>query len=96
MPANVLHVLAMAAWLGGIAVLVFALRAATAGVAPEQRTPLLGDRRRALLDARRARARRCSSSPASVQSLIEVGRFGALLDTPFGRSRADQDRRRGR
>ncbi len=42
MPANVLHVLAMAAWLGGIAVLVFALRAATAGVAPEQRTPLLG------------------------------------------------------
>ena len=41
MPANVLHVLAMSAWLGGIAVLVFALRAATSELAPEQRTPLL-------------------------------------------------------
>ena len=29
LPANIVHVLAMSAWLGGIAVLVFALRAAT-------------------------------------------------------------------
>ena len=86
LPANVLHVLAMAAWLGGIAVLVFALRAATAELAPEQRTPLLGDRRRALLDARRARAGRCCILTGVVQAIIEVGSFAALLDTPFGRS----------
>ena len=41
LPANIVHVLAMSAWLGGIAVLVFALRAATAELEPDARTPLL-------------------------------------------------------
>ncbi|MDA0183078.1 CopD family protein [Solirubrobacter phytolaccae] len=85
MPMNVLHVLAMAAWLGGVAVLVLALRAATAGVEPEERTPLL-----ATVVGRFSTL----AGPAlavllisgSVQGIIEVGRFGALLDTPFGRS----------
>ncbi|WP_170178901.1 copper resistance CopC/CopD family protein [Solirubrobacter pauli] len=85
MPMNVLHVLAMAAWLGGVAVLVLALRAATASVSPEERTPLL-----ATVVGRFSTL----AGPAlavllisgSVQGIIEVGRFGALLDTPFGRS----------
>ena len=85
MPANVIHVVAMAAWLGGIAVLVFALRAATAGVAPEQRTPLLGTvvgRFSTLAGPALA----VLILTGVVQSLIEVGSSGALLDTPFGRS----------
>jgi copper transport protein len=85
LPANVLHVLAMAAWLGGIAVLVLALRSATSSLAPEQRTPLL-----ASVIGNFSRL----AGPAlavllltgAIQGIIEVGRFGALLDTAFGRS----------
>lgn len=85
MPMNVLHVLAMSAWLGGVAVLVLALRAATSGVAPEQRTPLLATVvGRFSLVATVALPVLILSGV--VQSLIEVGRWGALLDTPFGRS----------
>jgi copper transport protein len=85
MPMNVLHVLAMAAWLGGVAVLVLALRTATAGVAPEERTPLLASvvGRFSTLAGPALAVLLLSGS---VQALIEVGRFGALLDTPFGRS----------
>lgn len=85
MPMNVLHVLAMAAWLGGVAVLVLALRAATASVSPEERTPLLATvvgRFSALAGPALA----VLLISGSVQGIIEVGRFGALLDTPFGRS----------
>lgn len=85
MPMNVLHVLAMAAWLGGIAVLVFALRAATAGVAPEERTPLLATVV-GRFSALAAPALAVLILTGVVQSLIEVARWGALLDTPFGRS----------
>lgn len=85
MPMNVLHVLAMAAWLGGVAVLVLALRAATSSVSPEERTPLLATvvgRFSALAGPALA----VLLISGSVQGIIEVGRFGALLDTPFGRS----------
>jgi copper transport protein len=85
MPANVLHVLAMAAWLGGIAVLVLALRAATAELEPERRTTVLAavvSRFSAL--AGPALAVLLLSGAA--QGIIEVGSFGALLDTPFGRA----------
>ena len=85
LPANILHVLAMSAWLGGIAVLVFALRTATASLAPEQRTPLL---------ATVVGGFSTLAGPALaillltgvIQGIIEVGRFGALLDTAFGRA----------
>jgi copper transport protein len=85
LPANILHVLAMSAWLGGIAVLVLAFRTATATLEAEQRTPLL-----AAVVGNFSRL----AGPAlavlllsgAVQGIIEVGRFGALLDTAFGRS----------
>jgi copper transport protein len=41
LPANVVHVLAASAWIGGVAVLVAALPAATRKLAPEGRTRLL-------------------------------------------------------
>ena len=86
MPANVLHVLAMAAWLGGIAVLVFALRAATAGSRPSS-----GRRCSATVVGRFSTLAglalpSCSSSRASSRASIEVGSCAALLDTPFGRA----------
>jgi copper transport protein len=85
LPANIVHVLAMSAWLGGIAVLVFALRAATAELEPDARTPLLaGVVGRFSLLATIALPLLLLSGV--VQSIIEVGSFGALLDTAFGRA----------
>ena len=40
-PANVVHVLAVSAWLGGIAVLVLVLRGATRELEPADRTRVL-------------------------------------------------------
>jgi copper transport protein len=85
LPANVLHVLAMSAWLGGIAVLVFALRSATSELEPSQRTPLLAGTV-ARFSALATIALPLLILSGVVQSIIEVGSFPALLDTPFGRS----------
>lgn len=84
-PANVLHVLAISAWVGGVAVLVVALRAATAGLAADERTRLLV-----------AAVGRFSTLAGIavavvllsgvVQSLVSVASWGALLDTAYGRS----------
>jgi copper transport protein len=84
-PANIVHVLAMSAWLGGIAVLVLALRAATAELAPEARTPLLAG------TVGRFSALATIALPVLlitgvVQSIVEVGTFPALLDSAFGRA----------
>ena len=85
LPANVLHVLAMSAWLGGIAVLVFALRSATSELEPSQRTPLLAGTI-ARFSALATIALPLLILSGVVQSIIEVGSFPALLDTAFGRS----------
>ncbi len=85
LPANVLHVLAMSAWLGGIAVLVLALRAATTKLDP-------GDRGR-LLTAVVARFSTLAGvaiavllASGIVQGIVEVRTFPHLLDTAFGRA----------
>ena len=84
-PANVAHVAAMAAWLGGIAVLVFALRSATSRLEPADRTPLLvGVVARFSTLAGIAFAVLFVSGV--IQSIVEVASFGALLDTAFGRA----------
>ena len=85
LPANILHVLAMSAWLGGIAVLVFALRQATSELAPDQRTPLLAD------TVGRFSALASIALPVLLlsgvaQAIVEVRSFPALLDSAFGRS----------
>ncbi|MDA0163416.1 copper resistance protein CopC [Solirubrobacter ginsenosidimutans] len=85
LPANLLHVLAMSAWLGGIAVLVFALRAATAELEPDQRTPLLAG------VVGRFSAIASIALPVLllsgvVQAIVEVRSFPALLDSAFGRA----------
>jgi copper transport protein len=85
LPANLLHVLAMSAWLGGIAVLVFALRAATSELEPDQRTPLLAG------VVGRFSAIASIALPVLllsgvVQAIVEVRSFPALLDSAFGRA----------
>ncbi len=85
LPANIVHVLSMSAWLGGIAALVFALRAATAELDPDARAPLLAG------VVGRFSALATIALPllilsGVVQSIVEVGSFPALLDSAFGRA----------
>jgi copper transport protein len=85
LPANVAHVAAMAAWLGGIAVLVLALRSATSRLEA-------GDRM-GLLVAVVVRFSTLAGiafavlfATGVIQAIVEVRTFSALLDTAFGRA----------
>jgi copper transport protein len=85
LPANVLHVLAMSAWLGGIAVLVVALRSATVRLEPVERTRLL-----AAVVGRFSTLAGLAIAvlllSGVVQGIVEVRTFAHLLDTAFGRA----------
>lgn len=84
-PANVVHVLSVSAWLGGIALLVLALRAATAQLEGGDRTRLLAavvGRFSSLAGV--AIALLLASGLA--QSIVEVRTFAHLLDTAMGRA----------
>ena len=85
LPANVLHVLAASAWIGGIATLVVALPAATRRLEPPDRTRLLSG----------AVGRFSTLALVSVaalltggilQSLLELGAVDDLVDTAYGRA----------
>lgn len=85
LPANVLHVLAMSAWVGGIAVLLLALRSATARLDGADRTRLLaGVVLRFSAVATIAVALLLASGIA--QAIVEVRTFEHLLDTAMGRA----------
>ena len=85
LPANVLHVLAVAAWLGGVAVLVLAVRAATARLEPADRTRLL-----AAVVARFSALARVAVAvllaSGIVQGVVEVRTVANLVETAFGRA----------
>ena len=85
LPTNVLHVVAMSAWLGGIGVLVLVLRAATARLEPDDRMRLLAAvvGRFSLL-AGIAVAVLLASGVA--QGLVEVRTVPNLVETAFGRA----------
>ncbi len=82
---NIVHVAAMAAWLGGIAVLVLALRAATAALEG-------GDRVRLLAATVSKFSGLATVSIAAivltgvVQSIVYMEKLGQFLDTAFGRA----------
>ena len=84
-PANVLHVIAMSAWLGGVAVLVLVLRAATARLETGERTRLL-----AAVVARFSTlagvAIAVLLASGIVQGLVEVRTVPNLVETAFGRA----------
>jgi copper transport protein len=85
LPANVLHVVAASAWIGGIAALVVALPAATRRLEPADRTQLLSG----------AIGRFSTLALVSVaalltggilQSLLQLSAVDDLLDTAYGRA----------
>lgn len=83
--ANVLHVLAMSAWLGGIAMLVLALRAATAQLDPGDRARLLASTV-GRFSTLAGIAIAVLLATGIVQGIVEVRTFPHLLDTAFGRA----------
>ena len=86
-PPTSLHVLAMSAWLGGIAVLVFALRAATRAARPRPSARRCWPASSAASRARRRRARRAAASPACVQAIVEVAQLRRAAATPRSAAR---------
>ncbi len=84
-PANVFHVLAMSIWIGGLALILLALPAATRALEPSDRTVLLS-------------ASLVRFSPLALgsvaallatgvlQSLFHLTSFSDLIDTAFGRA----------
>jgi copper transport protein len=85
LPANLVHVAAVSAWLGGVAVLALALRAATGSVPAAERTRML------TAVVSRFSALATVALPlfvlaGVVQGIVEVRTFAHLLDTAFGRA----------
>lgn len=84
-PADVVHVVGMGVWLGGLLALVVAVPAATAALEKADRGRLLG----AVLGRFSAMALAAVIALAitgAVQAVIEVGSFEAMVDTGFGRA----------
>ncbi len=84
-PANFLHVLAMAVWVGGVVLLLLALPAATRLLPPEHRTSLL-----AAVVARFSTLALCAVAvlvaTGTVQAILDLHALDDLLHTAFGRA----------
>jgi copper transport protein len=84
-PLDVAHVAAMSAWIGGLVVLLAALPAATRRLSAPDRTRLLA----AALPRFSAIALVCVAVllvTGTVQSIVHIGSWSAVLDTGFGRA----------
>ena len=85
LPANVLHVVAASAWIGGLALLVLALPVATRTLAPPDRTRLLaGTLGRFSTLALVSVAALLTGG--ILQSLLELEAVADLIDTAYGRA----------
>jgi len=85
LPANVIHVSAMAAWLGGLTALLLCVPAATRRLEGADRTRLLAG----ALARFSPVALGCVAALVAtgvVQALIQVSAFRELWDTPYGRA----------
>jgi copper transport protein len=83
--ADVIHVAAMTAWLGGLVAVLAALPAATRLLDPPKRTELLVAALRRFSPIALASVIALAAS-GTVQAVIEVGSFEALVETGFGRA----------
>jgi copper transport protein len=85
LPLDVVHVLSMSAWLGGLVALLLLVPVATGALEPADRTRLLAG---AVARFSRVALYAVIGLTASgvVQAIVHVDRWGALLDTAFGRS----------
>ncbi|MEA2289029.1 MAG: copper transport protein [Solirubrobacteraceae bacterium] len=84
-PADVVHVLAMSAWLGGLAFLLLAVPAATRVLAPPDRTRLLAATLSRFSPLALAAVLGLALTGAG-QAVFEVGSIDALTGTAFGRA----------
>jgi copper transport protein len=84
-PANFLHVAAMSVWVGGVAMLLLAVPAATRRLAPAERTNLLATVVSGFSSIALVAVGGLVASGA-VQAIVEVDSLSDLLDTAFGRA----------
>jgi len=84
-PADVIHVIAMSAWLGGLVFLLAAVPAATRALAPADRTRLLAATLQRFSPLALA-AVLALAVTGTVQALVEVRHLDALVHTAFGRA----------
>jgi copper transport protein len=83
--ANVIHVVAISAWIGGLAVLVTSLRSATGVFPPQDRTvPLTSTAGR--FSALAGVAVAVVLATGIAQSIIELSAFDEFFDSAYGRS----------
>jgi copper transport protein len=84
-PADVVHVVGMSAWLGGLAFLLVAVPAATRTLAPADRTRLLAATLQRFSPLALASVLALAVT-GTVQALLEVRNLDALTGTAFGRA----------
>jgi copper transport protein len=84
-PADVVHVVAMSAWLGGLIFLLAAVPAATRALEPADRTRLLAATLQRFSPLALA-AVIALALTGTVQALVEVRHLDALVSTAFGRA----------
>jgi copper transport protein len=84
-PADVIHVVGMSAWLGGLAFLLVAVPAATRTLAPADRTRLLAATLQRFSPLALASVIALAAT-GTIQALIEVRSLDALTATAFGRA----------
>ncbi|MEA2284048.1 MAG: copper transport protein [Solirubrobacteraceae bacterium] len=84
-PADVIHVVAMSAWLGGLAFLLIAVPAATRAVGPAERTRVLAGALSRFSPLALASVLALAATGAA-QAIVEVGSIDALTNTAFGRA----------
>ena len=84
-PADVVHVVAMSAWLGGLIFLLAAVPAATRALEPADRTRLLAATLQRFSPLALASVLALALT-GTVQALVEVRHLDALVHTAFGRA----------
>jgi copper transport protein len=84
-PSDVIHVVAMSAWLGGLVYLLFAVPAATRTLDPADRTRLLAATLQRFSPLALASVLALAAT-GTIQALVEVRHLGALTSTAFGRA----------
>ncbi len=83
--SDAIHVTAMSLWLGGLVALLVALPAATRALDPPKRTALLLESLRRFSPLALASVLALAAT-GTVQAVIEVASFDALVETGFGRA----------
>ncbi|HEX5924151.1 MAG TPA: CopD family protein, partial [Baekduia sp.] len=84
-PLDVIHVVAMSAWVGGLIALVVAVPAATRALEPADRTTLLSTTL-SRFSAVALTSVAALIASGTIQSIVHLRSFGDLLHTAFGRA----------